>query len=290
MFSKILVATDLSEASDHVVGCLGGLQALGAKEIILAHALGIRHLDYLKYEWTKSAEPVLFAQKKTLEKLGYKVKIEIGDSDPAWEINKIAGKEKVSLIAIGTHGKSMLSHVLLGGVATEIMQTARKPLLIIRLQMEEAGNVTKCKVVCHDFKRALLFATDFSDTAQRAFTYVEKIVGSGCKKVTLVHVQDKTRLGAHLRDRLSEFNQIDQERLEMLKNKLIEKGAKKVDMLLPYGSPISEILKASRKDAYSLIVMGSQGRGFVKELFLGSVSHNVVRHASLPVFLVPAMR
>ncbi len=290
MFSKILVATDLSEASRRVIGCLGGLQALGAKEIILTHALGIRHLDYLKYEWIKSVEPVLFTQKKTLEKLGYKVKIEIGDSDPAWEINRIADKEKASLIAIGTHGKSMLSHVLLGGVATEIMQTARKPLLIIRVHMTEAGNVTKCKVVCHDFKRALLFATDFSDTAQRAFTYVEKIVENGCKKVTLIHVQDKTRINPHLKNRLKGFNQIDQERLEMLKSKLIDKGAKRVDILLPYGLPISEILKASKKGEYSLIVMGSQGRGFVKELFLGSVSHNVVRQTSLPVFLVPAMR
>lgn len=290
MFSKILVATDLSEASSHVIGCLGGLRALGAKEIILAHALGIRHLDYLKYEWIKSAEPILFAQKNVLEKLGYKVKIEIGDSDPAWEVNKIADKEKASLIAIGTHGKSMLSHMLLGGVATGIMQTVRKPLLIIRLQMTEAGNVTKCKVVCHDFKKEILYATDFSDTAQEAFTYVEKIVEGGCRKVTLMHVQDKTRIDRHLKNRLKEFNQIDKERLEMLKSRLIKKGAKRVEVLLSYGLPINEILKASKKGGYSLIVMGSQGRGYAKELFLGSVSHNVVRHASLPVLLVPAIR
>jgi len=290
MFSKVLVTTDLSEASSHVVGCLVGLQVFGAREIILTHALGIRHLDYLKYEWIKAAQPVLSAQKNVLEKQGYKVRIEIGDSDPVWEINKIADKEKVSLVVIGTHGKSMLSHVFLGGVATGIMQTARKPLLIIRLQMTEGKNVTKCKVVCHDFEKELLYATDFSDTAQEAFTYVEKIVESGCKKVTLIHVQDKTRIEPHLKSRLKEFNQIDQERLEMLKIGLIKKGAKRVEILLPYGLPINEILKASKKDDYSLIVMGSQGRGFVKELFLGSVSHNVVRHASLPVLLVPAIR
>jgi nucleotide-binding universal stress UspA family protein len=39
-----------------------------------------------------------------------------------------------------------------------------------------------------------------------------------------------------------------------------------------------------------LIVMGRQGRGPIPEIFLGSVSHNMVRHAPIPVLLVPALR
>ena len=56
------------------------------------------------------------------------------------------------------------------------------------------------------------------------------------------------------------------------------------------GSPVNEILKKAREDAASLIVMGSQGRGYISELFLGSVSHNVARHAGMPVLLVPSPR
>jgi nucleotide-binding universal stress UspA family protein len=33
--------------------------------------------------------------------------------------------------------------------------------------------------------------------------------------------------------------------------------------------------------------MGTQGKGFIKELFLGSVAHNVARLAPCPVLLVP---
>jgi nucleotide-binding universal stress UspA family protein len=39
-----------------------------------------------------------------------------------------------------------------------------------------------------------------------------------------------------------------------------------------------------------VIVMGSQGRGFISEVFLGSVSHQVVRQAPVPVLLIPALR
>ena len=35
MFSKILVATDLSEASERVVCALGGLRKLGTTEVVL---------------------------------------------------------------------------------------------------------------------------------------------------------------------------------------------------------------------------------------------------------------
>jgi nucleotide-binding universal stress UspA family protein len=36
--------------------------------------------------------------------------------------------------------------------------------------------------------------------------------------------------------------------------------------------------------------MGSQGRGFIHEVFLGSVANNIARLAPLPVIFVPAIR
>jgi nucleotide-binding universal stress UspA family protein len=289
MFSKVLVATDVSEASDHVINCLHQLRPLGLKEVVLANALGIKHLDALKYELARLVEPRLLAQKQNLENQGFATKIEIGPGLPSYEINRIAEKENVSLIALGTHGMGLTTH-LLGGMASEIIHSAIKPLLIIRLIVKEEDGIPCSQPACLDLGQSLLYATDFSDTAHRAFTYVEKMVESGWKKITLVYVQDIVRIGKHLENRLEEFNRIDGERLEMLKAKLMEKGAKQVKIVLPLGSPISEILKESQQDDYSLIVMGSQGSGFIKEVFLGSVSHNVVRLAALPVLLIPALR
>jgi nucleotide-binding universal stress UspA family protein len=76
----------------------------------------------------------------------------------------------------------------------------------------------------------------------------------------------------------------------MLKDALVKKGASEVAIAISYGLPFQEIIKAAKSNMYSIIVMGSQGRGFVEEIFLGSVSHKVVRHAPIPVLLVPALR
>jgi len=58
----------------------------------------------------------------------------------------------------------------------------------------------------------------------------------------------------------------------------------KVTPLLLEGSPAWTLLEAA-KDA-DLVVVGSRGRGGLKTLLLGSVSHVVVTHAEIPVVVV----
>ena len=291
MFKKILFATDISKASDAVLGCGHGLKNLGADEVILFYALGVRHIESLKYLLKDMAEPALLRQKKMLEDQGLNVKLEISPGIPSEEINKYAESKDISLIVMGTHGETAAQHILfrIGGVTSEILHSHKKPLLVVRTTITEVNGEKCVESSCEDFDKKILYATDFSDTAHRAFDYVERIVKGGCKNVTLLHVQDKTKIDKHLKDKLEEFNRIDTERLEMLKERLVKKGASKVEIKIPYGNPTQEILNES-KNGYTLIAIGSQGRGFINELFIGSVSHNVARSADLSVLLIPALR
>ncbi|MGZ8145008.1 MAG: universal stress protein [Methylosarcina sp.] len=58
----------------------------------------------------------------------------------------------------------------------------------------------------------------------------------------------------------------------------------------PRDSTTRKILRKVSQNPFSLFVMGSQRRGFISEVFLGSVSHNIIRKAPVPVLLVPAIR
>lgn len=291
MFKKILVASDLSHASDAIISCMNGFRSLGVEEVILFYALGIKYLDSLKYLIQDAVEPKLIKQKSILEKFGFNTTLEIVPGIPSEEIKKVAKEKDVSLIVVGSHGESAASHLLfrIGGVTSEVLHSHEKPLLLIRTKITEVNGEKCVESSCADFKGKILYATDFSDTAHRAFDYVERKVEDGCKNVTLLHVQDKTKIDKHLKDKLDEFNKIDTERLEMLKERLVKKGAKNVTIKIPYGNPTQEILNES-KNGYTLIVMGSQGRGFINELFVGSVSHNIARGADVSVLLVPAVK
>lgn len=263
------------------------------EQVYLCHALGLRYIEDLKYALIRKVEPKLSAQRQTLERQGLETFVEIPSGIPSEEINRLAEEKDVSLIVIGSHGESQAHHLLFkfGGVAFEVLHSRQRPLLMVRTKvLNNKKNEICVEASCADFRGHVLYATDFSDTAHRAFEYVEEIVKSGGEKVTLMHVQDITRIGKYLEHKLEEFNKIDRERLDMLKIKLEEMGARTVSVKIPYGNPTAEILQELHRDVYSLVVMGSQGRGFIKEVFLGSVSHHIAREAATSVLLVPALR
>jgi nucleotide-binding universal stress UspA family protein len=292
MFETIVLATDLSLASNALVECVIGLKKLGVKKIFLTYALGIRYLDDLKYLIASKVEPYLLEQKKKLELQGFDAVIEIAPGIPAEEINRVADQKDASLIVIGTHGESTAEHVLFkfGRVTSEVLHSFTRPLLLVRTKVVKKGAEVCVELSCSDFRKNILYCTDFSDTAQRAFEYVEKLVVDGSKSVTIMHVQDKSRIEKYLSHKLEEFNRIDTERMGMLKDRLIKKGAEDVTVKIPYGLPTAEILHETAKGNYSLIVLGAQGRGYIREIFLGSVSHNIARNAPVSVLLIPAIR
>ena len=52
------------------------------------------------------------------------------------------------------------------------------------------------------------------------------------------------------------------------------------------GSPAEVILEYAKQNGADVIVIGSRGLGGIREFVLGSVSHNVVQSARIPVLVV----
>jgi nucleotide-binding universal stress UspA family protein len=182
---------------------------------------------------------------------------------------------------------TVAGEMLAGGVAASVIHHLTVPTLVVRVEVSDAHGGKRLSGKPCDFTGHALFPTDFSENADHAFAYLEELAEQGLKRVTLLHVQDNVRIDPHLRDRLDEFNTLDRERLNNLEARLRKKGATTVETRLSYGNPSVEILRDINP---SLVVMGSQGRGFVTELFLGSVSHNMIRLSSTPLLLIPRPR
>ncbi|UQZ34764.1 universal stress protein UspA [Paenibacillus sp. PK3_47] len=52
------------------------------------------------------------------------------------------------------------------------------------------------------------------------------------------------------------------------------------------GSPAEVVLEYAKQNGADVIVIGSRGLGGIREFVLGSVSHNVVQHARVPVLVI----
>jgi nucleotide-binding universal stress UspA family protein len=64
-------------------------------------------------------------------------------------------------------------------------------------------------------------------------------------------------------------------------------GSHRVELFAPEGSAKDEILTAADKWNADIIVIGTHGRTGLSHLLLGSVAEYVVRHAKVPVLVVP---
>ncbi|MEX0656405.1 MAG: universal stress protein [Nitrosopumilaceae archaeon] len=54
---------------------------------------------------------------------------------------------------------------------------------------------------------------------------------------------------------------------------------------IAYGDTGPKIVDFARRNGFDLIVMGSRGRGLVKDVFLGSTSNHVVHKSQIPVMI-----
>ncbi len=291
MFSRILIASDFAANAYAIIDALPGLKAFGTRECLLLGCITFYPFSALPEVPIQALpEPNLEEQKELLEKHGFAVTTRCVAGLPESVITRIADEENYSAIVVGAFSRSWAGEALLGGLASDIIHTATRPVLLIRLATREVGDASEVKAVTGDFG-SILFPTDFSQNADYAFTYVKRLVEGGVRKVTLMHVQDKYRIEPFLLDRLQEFNRLDESRLLQMKENLINiRDDVEVDIRVVYGSPSIEIVNAIRDTKATLTVMGSQGRAYVSEVFLGSVSHSIARRSPTNVLLIPAKR
>lgn len=282
MYSKILLATDLSERSTLIVEHLPNLIKVGLQEVVLVHVVNIEYTGGLSEMLQEHDKKTLEQQKAKLEKSGIKVKIEVPLGFPSYEINKIADSENVSLIMIGSHGKSLTKEIILGCISEQIIRDARKPVIVMKVNIEER----KCGIYCENIFKKILYPTDFSDDAEKVLPYIVKALDAGCEQIILLHVQEEHKIKPHLESRLEEFNKIDQDRLNRIKNELLDSGAKNIKTIIEMGKTIPIILKVSESEKASLVALGARGRSLFGEIFVGSTANNVVRYAKMSVLFV----
>jgi nucleotide-binding universal stress UspA family protein len=282
MFRRILVASDLSPAAEQIINMIYSFHVLGTEEIVLVHCLDIRDAGLLSETLIPLLQPEVDREVAKLNQLGFVTTGEIRIGSPGLEINRVARERDCSIIVIGSHGYSMDQNTSLGGVATTILHTATRPVLVVKITSPPSE-------ISWNPLNHILYPTDFSDNAKVAFTYLETLVRCGAEKVTLLHVQDKI-IGKHLVDRLAEFNKIDETLLLELRDQLVNEGDVEVNIEIPFGLVAQEIINRIKTDEVSLVVMGTQGRGYIGEVFLGSVSNKVVRYSPVPVLLVPLVK
>ncbi|MDZ7773491.1 MAG: universal stress protein [Balneolaceae bacterium] len=289
MKEKALLATDLSEAADLLLDCTDQYKALGIDEITLFHALGVSYMNFAGITFIDNTKQKLNQLKERLEERGFKTEIVLKEGQPARELVQYAQEDPGTLIIIGTKGMGFAKNVLIGSTADQVLRYGKNPILLIQLidKLEENGDPAKCEFYCHEINRKVLFATDFSESSEQAFYHFKKQVAPKAEHILLMHVQNREVMKHRDDADIQKFNDIDQSRLERLKEDLQKITEAAIDINITTGVPSQEIIKAMNEYSVSLVVMGAQGQNFISDHILGSTVRRVIEGGKTNTMVIP---
>lgn len=280
MFTRVIVGTDLSLNSDRLVAGLSGLSEWGAQEVGLAHAAdfsfretslaGTDSWRLLQEDRQRRLKQGLDCQRKVLENQGFRVTSQLVYGRPQEALDKLVAVWGADVLVIGLRRTALAREIIHGGAAFEILRRSSGPVLLIS---PDAGVANGADVVFPE--KHILFATDFSPAANRAFEVLRELARQDACAVTLLHVLSRGPAAGPG----------DVQQLESMRRILAKDGAR-VRISLTTGDPAIEILHACEALNASLLLMGTHGKGAVGEFFFGSVSQAVARRARLPVLLI----
>lgn len=157
--------------------------------------------------------------------------------------------------------------------------------------------------------KKILYSTDLSPNSKYAMRYAFNSARNHDAGIIMLHVleqlpaSNQLLIAAYLNEERVES--ILSQNIEFAKNK-IERRMKKFyeqelqdepelmnrieSIEISEGFPAEEILRKADEFSCDVIVMGTHGKGWIKNAFLGSTTRRVLRRVRKPVYIIPLPR
>lgn len=267
---RILIPTDFSKYADEAIEVGAEIAKKNDCEIILIHMLELPgQMNDALTGATSIPEVMLFKRKaeETLKNIknrpylqGIKV-TEVIRLDGAYHgINNYIKQNNMDLIVMGSHGASGIDEIIIGSNTEKVVRQSETPVLVIKNKID-------------NFKvQNIIFASDFSKETKKPFQKMldfNKLFGS---KLNLVMIctpntfKSTSAARKIVTDFVADFD-MPEYSFETYNESNIEKG------IINY---------SNEKDA-DLIAFCTHGRTGLNHFFTGSISEDLVNHATRPV-------
>ncbi|WP_457590367.1 universal stress protein [Geoglobus sp.] len=195
MIKRVLYPTDFSRASELGVSVLEELRLAGVQEVVLVHVIDLNRLigpvsgidiPAVLHDYEDETKRSLERFGKSIEEMGFEVTVlEPVAGDPSSVISDVAIEVGADLIAIPSHGRGLISGMLLGSVSEGVVKKSRIPVLVIKF-ISEDGELRK---LYDRLFGKILLAYDFSENSDELVRYVREFAVRGeSDKVIIVHV------------------------------------------------------------------------------------------------------
>jgi nucleotide-binding universal stress UspA family protein len=202
-----------------------------------------------------------------------------------------AARDKGTLIAMASRGRSGIHRWLMGSVAEKVLRGAANPLLLVRGNdgAKSAGKATLTSIIV---------PLDGSQVAETVLPSIIELAKRLSVEIVLTRAYQIPVSAAYagadapyIPNHDALLNAVREEAGAYLDAKVHElrgNGVKKVSSISMVGAGADEIIDLATTTPDNFIAMCTHGRSGVKRWVLGSVTEKVARHSGDPVLIVRA--
>jgi nucleotide-binding universal stress UspA family protein len=295
MINTILVPLDGSQLAEQGLVAACRLARRSDATIVLVRAVAFYAIDHqeesAEFQALAEAERYLEDTRRRLAEQGFTVRAELLPCDPVRAILFAARARHADIVSMSTHGEHGLRHMLLGSVAEAVLRRLALPVLLT------TGSCQSAEQAASPFN-SILVPLDGTTLAEHAVFFLANNKLADGADVTLLRVVTPRQISVitpmagsavtELYDSLQKETEHDR---DVAKVYLTSEGYSSLPASTWHteaaiGYPATEIQRAARTADADLIVMAAHGRHGLDLLLHGSVSRDVLHHATVPVLLL----
>lgn len=188
-----------------------------------------------------------------------------------------AAAGQADLLVIGSSGRTALPRMLLGSTAAELVHTVERPIVVVRHAKEpvpaDGGRVVVGVDGSSTSARAIEFAFDFADRHR-----CELVVVHAWSDLPMDALEPVRAWDENWDEVRGKGDRLLSEALAGYPERYPEVEVRRV---VAFDRPAHALLEHA--EGAALLVVGSHGRGALRSVLLGSVSHALIYHAPCPV-------
>lgn len=296
MYTRILVPLDGSATAESVLPYVEALAAGFRTAVELMSVIDISALaTHFETDKIHHLDAVIASEERRLA--GYLDKIakrfsrfpthcRIARGHPAEEILDTTVKDRNTLVAMATHGRSGAKRWLLGSVAEKVLRGIQNPLFLVRAAVAQTAPQ---RII-----DSLVVPLDGSPLAERILPTVSSWAQALDIEVVLIRAFEFPEAayygGEELLPNYDEIREKTRQQagdyLKGIEHSLVGEGVRTVSIVTMEGAGADEIIRYAHSAPRAVVAMSTHGRSGVQRWILGSVTEKVVRHGDDPVLVV----
>lgn len=271
MFSKIMLAVDLSYDTEKLLDAFYSMCPGLEKEVYLLHVVKKTKDVETGSAYYKRNNSRLRSLAKNIQNAGYDNVTVVWEKAPGVVEGILESAEKydVDLVLMLSHGKGVLQTTLMGSHTYKAVRKLNVPVLIVK--MEESSDCLKKVLLPTDFSRRSLAGLDFLRNMRE---YIGEVI--------FLNVMQSTRDDGEQRTR----KDIAEDLMSELVGEMQDFGIS-ARYIIAQGKVAGEICRVAEEEECTLIFASKSEEGFVRGMIMGDTAQSITLYANCSLLFLP---